>query len=464
MPAEVTTLSQDIPTVVDLRAVAADGWHERFLAGSPPFQQLAGIIGERFVAFSIIAGVRIAALAVDRHVREASLVDYALGEDPRIVRQPLGEFRIHVVELLQEAEPLEWRDVSAQPSEEELQSLIGLKAMLIAPIFGVSLRQVELRPQGLPIVALVHSTALEPPPSALPWPQSSEEGALRLPLDVLREWLADLVGEELETLQSRSRLSIDLQVLPEAEAALQRGDAETVITILQTWPALLGIMIRTQRLEDLPSVVFKRLARGLRALAEAYRLTSNQDMAEAVLRFGVQWAQAGPVADVLYRSMGELLLAQGRAEEAIGLFRRALTLGGPDGGLYFLIGQSLVASGRYVGGAGALELARAYGYPEQRVRELLDFVDEKTSGAWAAFRAKVPAPALDEALDGAADTEPPGSGVLPGKPGPDTEPPGAKEAVADTEPPGSSDLLHDTEPPDPSALRAEVDPPATLED
>ena len=49
-----------------LSAVLTDGWFERIGEGIGSFQALCDIVGEAFFAFSMITGVRITALTVDR--------------------------------------------------------------------------------------------------------------------------------------------------------------------------------------------------------------------------------------------------------------------------------------------------------------------------------------------------------------------------------------------------------------
>ena len=61
-----------------LSAVRTDGWFERIGEGIGSFQALCDIVGESFFAFSMITGVRITALTVDRRNPDNTLVDFVI--------------------------------------------------------------------------------------------------------------------------------------------------------------------------------------------------------------------------------------------------------------------------------------------------------------------------------------------------------------------------------------------------
>ncbi|MCU0659919.1 MAG: hypothetical protein MUF64_33035 [Polyangiaceae bacterium] len=101
-----TTKAQNFP----LDAVRTDGWFERIGEGIASFQALCEIVGERFVAFSLITGARITALSVDRRMLDNSLVDFVVGGDgeeaeEETQRLTLGEFRRRLVAALLADEP-----------------------------------------------------------------------------------------------------------------------------------------------------------------------------------------------------------------------------------------------------------------------------------------------------------------------------------------------------------------------
>ena len=129
-----------------LDAVRTDGWFERIGEGIGSFQALCEIVGERFFAFSIIVGARITALTVDRRSPDQTLVDFVVGgteadTDLEPQRLSLADFRRRLVGALLVEED---RDVPAPEREtdtEAIQLFIGVRYLLLAPLFGYSLRR-----------------------------------------------------------------------------------------------------------------------------------------------------------------------------------------------------------------------------------------------------------------------------------------------------------------------------------
>ncbi|HEU4539382.1 MAG TPA: hypothetical protein VFS00_34925, partial [Polyangiaceae bacterium] len=91
------------PKAFPLDAVRADGWFERIGEGIGSFHALCEIVGDRFVAFSLITGARITALSVDRRALDNTIVDFVVGggeEEGEPQRLTLGDFRRRLVAAL----------------------------------------------------------------------------------------------------------------------------------------------------------------------------------------------------------------------------------------------------------------------------------------------------------------------------------------------------------------------------
>src|SRR6185295_18460457 len=81
---------------LSLDLVRTDGWFDRVGQTVSSFQALCDILGERFFAFSLITGVRITALTVDRRHPENTLVDFTVGGadgSEASERLPLADFQ-----------------------------------------------------------------------------------------------------------------------------------------------------------------------------------------------------------------------------------------------------------------------------------------------------------------------------------------------------------------------------------
>src|SRR5258706_8914934 len=139
--------------VFSLDAVRTDGWFERIGEGIGSFQALCEIVGERFFAFSMITGARITAVTVDRRNPDNTLVDFAVGVGSpddlpaETQRLTLADFRRRLVGALLTDElsaPIPTRETDL----EGIQLYIGVRYLLLAPLYGYSLRQLAVSEQG----------------------------------------------------------------------------------------------------------------------------------------------------------------------------------------------------------------------------------------------------------------------------------------------------------------------------
>ena len=372
---------------IGLSAVRADGWFERLGEGSPNFRQLCEVVGERFVAFSVIAGVRIMALTIDRQAPDATLVDFGVGDDDAEQRLPLGEFRRRLVSALLEDDPLA-TDLPDDPKPEEVQSFIGFRYVLLAPIFG--LRLVELRVGGGEPAYIVVNLG-----------GATDE----LPVEDFRDIIRERIRAELARARPQSPFSIDLAAIPEAERAVRAGDYDLVVKLLGAWPGPLSLLLRTAEGQRLAPDVRATLARSLGYLGSAYVKKGRFDWAEEVMRLGIQWAQDGPAAGDLFRRMGESCVVRGRYGEAIGLLRRAVSLGAANRDVLPLLARSYAERERWVAAAVCAEEAISLGSEVEDMQAILDQATQTLGAPWVKLRqtlpspttmtATIPAPAMD---------------------------------------------------------------------
>lgn len=379
---------------VRLDAVRADGWFERLGEGNPTFGQLRDIVGERFVAFAFIAGVRITALTVDRRAPDATLVDFVLGEDPTEQRLALGEFRRRLAAALLGDEPLP-EAVPDDPDPDALQRAIGIRYVLLAPIFGIKLKEMRIG-GGEDATILLEIGA------------QTEE----VFIEELRSLIRDRVRGELSRVRSQSPFAIDLARVPEAETATEKGDAERVIELLGAWPGPLSLLLRTSEGQSLGVDSKATLGRALGLLGSAYVSRGRFEWAEEVLRLGIQWAQDGPAAGDVFRRLAEACVARDRHGEAIGLFRRALSLGAAARDVLPTLARCYAERGRWVAALVCADEALALGVAEPELEALRAEGHLKLGAPWSKFRALVPV----------------SSAVAPTTPPPGPEPPATKAA------------------------------------
>jgi hypothetical protein len=363
------------PREFELDAVRTDGWFERIGEGIGSFQALCEIIGERFFAFSIIVGARITALTVDRRSPDLSLVDFVVGvregdEELEPQRLTLADFRRRLVGALLVEDDRAVPEPTRETDIEAIQLFIGVRYLLLSPLYGYSLRRLALG--DVPQLVVLHDGVEE-----------------THDLDSLRFRIRALVREELERLASGSRSAIDLSKVTEAEGAALRGDWARVVQLLGSWPAPLAIFLRTPEGQMLGADARTLIAKGLGLLGSACVALHELEQAEEVFRIGIQYAQEGVAAADLFRRLGEALLQGDRAGEAIAPLRRSLAFGGPAALVLPALARAFIKRKKWVAAYGCLREALATGVAERDVAEDLRAVEAALGVSLTAWKAKL---------------------------------------------------------------------------
>lgn len=360
--------------VYSLQPLRTDGWFERIGETIGSFQALCDIIGPNFFAFAMITGARITALTVDRRNPDQTLVDFVVGggePDPSGddgQRLTLGQFRQRLTGFLMAEEPI--APPPSRPTDvEALQLHIGVRYLLLAPLYGYGLDELVVTPTGSQI-------------------KLSHDGVqTTVSLEAFRARIRAHVQEELRLAsQPQARSAIELARVPEAEEAMDRGEHIRVLELLGSWPAPLAIFLRTPEGQLLNPETRAVIARGLGLLGSACIALDEIDKGEEVLRLAVQYAADGPAAADIFTRLGSAMADDNRPGEAIGPLRRALRLGADGPSIWPMLADSLLARGRYLAALGVVREAREHGARDA----LLDRVEEAAGAAlgppYAAFR------------------------------------------------------------------------------
>jgi hypothetical protein len=361
----------------ELDAVRTDGWFERIGEGIGSFQALCEIIGERFFAFSIIVGARITALTVDRRNPELSLVDFVVGvrdteEGLEPQRLTLADFRRRLVGALLVEDDKELPEPTRETDIEAIQLYIGVRYLLLAPLYGYSLRKLILGSAEGPLLVVLHDGVEE-----------------MHDLDALRFRVRALVREELDRLTSGSRSAIDLSKVTEAEAAGLRNDWAKVVQLLGSWPAPLAIFLRTPEGQMLGADARTLISKGLGLLGSACVALGELEQAEEVFRIGIQYAQEGMAAADLFRRLGEALLQSDRPGEAIAPLRRALAFGGSAHAIMPPLARAFLKRKKWVAAYGCLREALVAGVAEREIADDLRATEAALGLPLTAWKAKL---------------------------------------------------------------------------
>ncbi len=362
-----------------LDAVRTDGWFERIGEGIGSFQALCEIVGERFFAFSIVVGARITALTVDRRNPDQTLVDFVVGlgegeAELEPQRLTLADFRRRLVGALlvedDSSPPLPTRETDI----EAIQLFIGVRYLLIAPLFGYSLHRLLVEGKDSKRSVVVASR------------DGVEE---QYDLATFRTRMRAHVREELDRAAAGTRSAIDLSKVAEAEAAALAKDWTKVVSLLGAWPAPLAIFLRTPEGQMLTADARALIAKGLGLLGSACVHLGEVEQAEEVFRIGIQYAQEGLAAADLFRRLGEALLLNGRPGEAVGSLRRAAAFGGPVAQVMPPLARAFLARKRYVAAYACIREALEAGISERDLADELSQIENKLGLALTSWKATV---------------------------------------------------------------------------
>lgn len=363
-----------------LDALRTDGWFERIGEGIGSFQALCEIVGERFFAFSIIVGARITALTIDRRSPDQTLVDFVVGSaeaegDLEPQRLTLADFRRRLVGALLVEEDKQVSAPERDTDIEAIQLFIGVRYLLLAPLYGYSLTALSV--EGGAGDKSAEITVLH---------DGVEE---KHELDAFRLRIRAHVREELDRVTTGARSAIDLSKVADAEACALRKEWPKVIALLGTWPAPLAIFLRTPEGQMLAPEARGLIAKGLGLLGSACVHVGEIEQAEEVFRIGIQYAQEGMAAAELFRRLGEALLLNDRPGEAIGPLRRALAFGGLPQEVLPPLARAFIQRGRFVPAFACLKDALVAGAPEKDLAEDIREVETRLGPALTAWKAKM---------------------------------------------------------------------------
>jgi hypothetical protein len=301
-------------------------------------------------------------------------VDFVVGgsdaeiTDADTQRLTLADFRRRLVSALVTEEP-----AGPAPKRltdiEALQLHIGVRYLLLAPLYGYSLRELVIDDAGATMYVL-HDGLDE-----------------NYALTAFRARLRTHVREELERVtRAAGRGAIDLARVADAEKAAAGGDHVRVLELLGAWPAPLAIFLRTPEGQLLNQETRALIARGLGLLGSACISLGETGKGEEVLRLAVQYAGEGPAASDIFVRLGTAMMDDGRSGEAISPLRRAANLGADGALVWPLLARAFADRGRYLAAFGAVLEARAAGVTDQAMTPLLQRIEQRLGGRLDSWR------------------------------------------------------------------------------
>ncbi len=338
-------------------------WFVEQLDAHKELDVLRGLLGERFLAFAWIAGVRFHALALDEEVPHASELELSVGEgeEAAVARMTVAELQRRLVAALVSEEVAPPGEVGEAPDEATLRALVGGSWLLLGPLYDLTPRAVLLGPDRE--VFLEVDRAGE---------------TIELPADVYRQVLRQLLLEELARAERQRSVDLDLARVGEAEAAEAEGRWSEVVRLLGAWPRYVAFMLRAGG-GDMSEEDRARVAHALGLLGTALGHLGETERADEAFRVGLQWAAGtgeGAAASLFLRH-GEVLVARGRYGQAIAPLRRALGLGAEPKRVLPPLARALLERGRTVAALGAVRAAAEAGADPASLSELEGWIERR---------------------------------------------------------------------------------------
>jgi tetratricopeptide (TPR) repeat protein len=227
---------------------------------------------------------------------------------------------------------------------ESIQRHIGVRYLLLAPVFGYGL---------VSLTCDAYGSMLRVRRDGIDEVYEIEEFRTRIRLHV---------REELQrALRGAGRGAIDLAKVTEAEAAAEAGDQLRVIELIGSWPAPLAIFLRTSEGQSLAPEVRARIAKALALLGKACVVLGEAEKGHEILRLAIQYAADTNMAPEVFTTLGCSMLDLGRHGEAIGVLKRAASLGADGKMIWPLVARAFLERGSRVAAFSALLRAKRLG-------------------------------------------------------------------------------------------------------
>ena len=339
---------------IDLDAVRADGWFDRVIAGVPALDRLCGALGDGMVALSLVAGFRIQNASIERTTGEVASLTWARDDRPDggTATGTPESMRTEVLAVLLGESDSAADEPTRDDDADGIKAYIGPRYLLLAPLFGLTLRRLLLSDQAEARVAAAHDGIEE-----------------IVTLKQLRRFLRSRVVEALGGGRGRG-VQIDLEQARVARDAFENGRYEEVVGRLASWVAPLMMYQRTPEGASLDPNTRADISRALGVLGQTFHKLGRAEESEEALRLAVQYAHDGPAASDVYRTLARTMMAEDRHGEAIAPLRRAAAMEPQSAEGLCDLARCFVRTQKAVAAVGVLRMARARNASEGEVADV----------------------------------------------------------------------------------------------
>lgn len=320
--------------IINLSPYVVDNWFDSMVRSIDGFEEVCDLVGYRFVAFAVIAGINLRAVNHNPEFPAQSTIEFSVGKEDRVDELPIEEFRKSLIYSMLSPDRDEPVKFSTPPRREEISALFGGRYFLLAPLYNMRLRDLLILDPDAGLDG--YKVELEVDGRIHQWSIKEFRSNLR----------AMVSSEKVEEYEPIGRFSAE--AIAGAEKALEAGNPAGALRKLRDWV----LFVRNYRIAggvtQMLGEVDAHFARGLLLTGRAYRLLNRNRISEDILRFSIQLLPDSETKPTLFYELALIMMSEGRYGEAIAPLRRALKLGIPTSLIYPYLARAFMETGRTV--------------------------------------------------------------------------------------------------------------------
>jgi hypothetical protein len=326
----------DRGSMVDLTPYVSEAWFESMIKRIDGFEEVCDVVGYRFMAYALIIGINLRSVLHNPEYPAESSVEFVIGDETEVQEAGLEDFRKMLIHSLLSEDPAT-RPVTLPPGRDEVARLVGVRYLLLSPLYGVKPRKLYILDQSRGTSG--YSIQFDHEGETQEWT-----------LGRFRELLRDFVSsEQIREPAARGRFAAE--DVRTAEKALSAGNTEKALDSLRDWILFVRNYRLTGSVAQLVGEPDALFARGLLLTGRAYRLLDRNRLSEDLLRFSIQLLPGGTTTSKFYCELALIMMSEGRFAEAIGPLRHAEHLGASQERIYPHLARALLECDRNVSAA-----------------------------------------------------------------------------------------------------------------
>jgi len=369
--------------LIDLSPHVVEDWFESMVRTIEGFEEVCDLVGYRFVAFAMIAGINMKAVNHNPEFPAESTVEFSIGSDRNVNEMSLEEFRKTLVLSILSPDTDSPSRLTQPVTREGITRILGVRYFLLAPLYAMKLKRLFVLDASRGFDGYIVEV--------------EREGKLHeWTIPVFRENLRKLVARE-EVREKEPLGRFTQESISQAEKALEAGNPSNALEHLRDWILFVRNYRITGGIAQLLHEPDAHFERGLLLSGRAYRLLKRNRISEDILRFSIQLLPTARKKPIFLYELALIMIAEGRFGEAIGPLRKAQKLGIPKSLIFPLLGRAFLECDRSVAAFLILGELNREGLLDEESKRWYDEARRKLGDA-VDIIADIPASDLDHEL------------------------------------------------------------------